>query len=99
MSVDFSVSAIPAVAGAILSLLFSYVPGLDGWYAGLEATHKRLVMLVLVVLVSAGIYGLGCYGLISTTVKCDQAGLMAAINVFFSVLVANQAAYLISAKS
>jgi hypothetical protein len=96
MSVDFSISAIPAVAGAILSLFFSYIPGIESWYANLETTSKRLVMLVLVILVSAGIYGLGCAGLITTSVTCDKGGLMQAVNIFFSVLVANQSAYLIS---
>ncbi len=98
MSVDFSVSALPAIAGAVLSLLFSYVPGLESWYAGQEAVYKRLIMLTLVVGVSVAVYALGCAGLISTTVTCDKAGLMAGINVFFSVLVANQAAFLITAK-
>ena len=31
-------------AGALLSLAFSYVPGLNTWFDGQEPTTKRLIM-------------------------------------------------------
>ena len=40
-----------AAAGVLLSLAFSYLPGLNGWFSSLDGTHKRLVMLAALVLV------------------------------------------------
>ena len=51
-----------AAAGVLLSLAFSYLPGLNGWFASLEGTHKRLVMLAALVLVAAGAFALSCAG-------------------------------------
>lgn len=84
-----------ALAGVILSLLFSYVPGLSDKFAGLEATTKRLVMAGLLLLVAIGALALSCANLV-VTVECSQAGLIGLVNTFIAALVANQAAYLIS---
>ena len=44
-----------AVAGVVLSLAFSYVPGLRDWYEALAGEFKRLIMAgVLLVGRSAG---------------------------------------------
>ena len=69
------------IAGTVLSLLFSYVPGMNVWFAGLEGTIKRLIMLVILLLVSVAIYGLSCAGwaLGGFEVVCDQAGIRALI--------------------
>ena len=57
-----SSEVLSATAGVLLSLAFSYVPGLSGWFASLEGTHKRLVMLAALVIVSAGAFALSCAG-------------------------------------
>ena len=65
-----SAELLSTIAGAILSLLFSYVPGLSGWYQKLGengdgvdgGTARRLFMLGLLVLTAAGAYGLACSG-------------------------------------
>lgn len=36
-----------ALAGVVLSLAFSYIPGLKTWFGGLSSTGKRLVMLAV----------------------------------------------------
>jgi len=99
MSVSFDVATIPMVAGAILSLFFSYVPGVEAWYNGLDPALKRVVMLVLILCTAGGIYALGCAGMVTTTVACDKAGLVQAVNIFFSVLIANQGTFLLTKKS
>ncbi len=38
-----TVEQLGAIAGVILSLLFSYVPGLSDWFSALPATTKRLI--------------------------------------------------------
>jgi len=49
-----SAQLLSAVAGVLLSLLFSYIPGASDWFAALDGTRKRLVMLGALVLVAAG---------------------------------------------
>lgn len=86
-----------ALAGVILSLAFSYVPGLSDKFAALESTTKRLVMAGLLLLVAVAALGLSCANVVQT-VECSQAGVLKLIDTFIAALVANQAAYLISPK-
>lgn len=89
-----------SVAGIVLSLAFSYIPGLSDWYAALNGVNKRLVMLVIVVVIAAAAFGLTCAGvaLDNVTVTCDQAGAVALVQNVIAALVANQAAFLLSPK-
>ena len=88
-------------AAVLLSLLFSYVPGLSGWYGSLEATRKRLIMLALLVVVTGSAFGLACsqwsayFGLELT---CDQPGAVVLLQSLALALAANQSTYLISPK-
>lgn len=84
-----------ALAGVILSLLFSYVPGLNEKFAALEATIKRLVMAALLLVVAVGALGLSCANIINA-VACTQAGALALLDTFIAALVANQATFLLS---
>ena len=88
-----------AIAAAVLSLLFSYVPGLDAWYAALQPAVKRLLMLALVLVVAAGSYALACYGwadAMGIGVTCDQEGALGLLRAVIAALVANQSIYLVS---
>lgn len=97
-----SAELISAIAGGLLSLGFSYIPGLNVWFAGLESIYKRLIMAGLLLLVSAAVFGLGCtswaagWGIEAT---CDQPGLQVMIGAFIAALVANQATYQISPET
>ena len=93
-----SAEQLAALAGLILSLLFSYVPGLSDWYEPLEQTKKRLIMLGLLVVVAAGVYGLSCGPTNLQFVTCDKAGVMALISAFITAMVANQATYELSPR-
>jgi hypothetical protein len=90
-----SVEQLGAIAGVILSLLFSYVPGLSDKFEQLAPTTKRMIMAGLLLLVAIGALGLSCANIVST-VECTQAGLMELVNVYIAALVANQAAYMIA---
>ena len=79
-------------AGLALSLLFSYVPGLNKCFDSLDGIYKRLVIGALIVLVGGGAFGLSCAGLYAG-VTCDQAGAVEAIKAVFAALVVNQSAY------
>ena len=97
-----SPEVLSAAAGVLLSLAFSYVPGLSGWFASLEGTHKRLVMLAALVLVSAGVFALSCTSSTSALLEqppaCTQNGLLGLLQSLLLALVANQAAYQISPR-
>lgn len=88
-----------AIAGTVASLLFSYIPGLSTWYAALTETVKKLIMLVVLVVVAAAIFGMNCAGLFKAyipTVSCDQAGVEQFIVILAAAAVANQTAYKLS---
>ena len=86
------------LAGALLALLFGYAPGLRPWYEALEPTRKALVMLVLLAVAAAVLYGAACYTPWDVGVTCDEAGFWQLAQLFIAALVANQAAYLIGVK-
>ena len=87
-----------SIAGIVLSLAFSYVPGLSPRFALLEPVYKRLIMVVLILVVALCSFGLSCAGW-WPTVTCDQAGLAGLIESFVAALIANQATYLLSPVS
>lgn len=87
------------VAGVVLSLGFSYIPGLKSKFDTLAPERKRLVMLGLLVLVSGAVYGLSCAGFaadLGIGVTCDQAGAIGLIRAFVVATIANQSTYMIT---
>lgn len=97
-----SVETLSAVAGIVLSLLFSYVPGLDVWFAALESKWKQAIMGVCILLVGSAAFALSCttwgaaWGIELT---CDQPGAQVIISTVIAALVANQAVYKISPET
>ena len=87
--------ALSSVAGVLLSLMFSYVPGLRDWFGTLSADYKRLVMLVALVVVAVAAFGLSCAGIVDA-VACDKDGAINLVASFIAALVANQGTYQIS---
>jgi hypothetical protein len=90
-----------AIAGAILSLAFSYIPGLKTRYEPLSDELKRLVILELLALVVAGVFGLACsrFGAyLGLTMACDEPGLVALVWSLVVAVMANQSIYLITPK-
>lgn len=86
------------IAGTVLSLIFSYVPGLNAKFAALDGVYKRLIMLGLLAVTVGVVYGLSCadwvFGGISVT--CDQEGIKYLIEVFVLAAITNQTAYSLS---
>lgn len=90
------------IAGALLSLIFSYVPGLNSAFAGLATEIKRLIMLGLLVLVAGAVYGLACLGYaegFGILVVCDQAGALALVQALVLAIIANQSVFSITPKT
>jgi hypothetical protein len=90
-----SAEQLAMVAGVILSLVFSYVPGVSDWYAKRTATEKSLIMAGLLALVAAGALGLSCARVIDAVV-CTRDGAMGLVYAFIAALIANQATFVIS---
>jgi hypothetical protein len=83
-------------AGAVLSLLFSYVPGLNTWFAALDGSLKRLLMLGLLLLTALAVVGIACAGFgadLGLVVTCDKAGFLGVLKAFVAAMIANQTAY------
>jgi len=87
-----------ALAGALLSLLFEYVPGLSGWYDAKSETTKRLVMLGAIVAVAAGVYGLSCFNTPWVYVECTTGGLFELLGAVVFAIVGNQTTHKIAKK-
>ena len=85
------------IAGVVLSLVFSYVPGAKDWFEKLEGNTKRFVMLGALFVVAAGIFGLSCTPLYSY-VTCDFAGAWQMLWVFVVAAIGNQTAYQLTPK-
>lgn len=96
---DINSEVIVGIAGVVLSLLFSYIPGLRVWFAGLVTETKQLIMLGLLIVVSGAIFALGCYGVIDTGIACDKNGAISLVFMLISGVIANQATYLISPQA
>ena len=87
-----------SIVAIVLSLLFTYVPGLNTWYAGLTSTYKSLGMAVLLLLTAGAVFGLSCANVLAY-VTCDQAGAIGMIKIFIAALITNQATYKIAAET
>lgn len=97
-----SAESLVLIAGALLSLAFSYIPGLAPKFDALDPTVKRLIMLGLLVVVAGVSYGLSCLGWGAAwgiNIPCDQAGLQALISQLVIAIIANQSVYSISPKA
>ena len=95
MEFSLTPETLSMIAGVLLTLLFSYVPGLAPWFQTLAPEKKSLLMLGLLVLVSAGAFGLACAGWISG-LACTAVELKRLIWCLLLAIIANQAVYKIS---
>jgi hypothetical protein len=85
------------IAGILLSLAASYLPGFSAWFAALDATYKRLLMLACLAAAAAASFGLACIpGSPLATVTCDQPGAWTIAQAFVAAAIANQTTYLLS---
>ncbi|MBK5109258.1 MAG: hypothetical protein JJE12_14070 [Anaerolineales bacterium] len=90
------------IAGTVLSLIFSYIPGAKEWYLQFNGQAKRLIMLGLISLSAGVVFGLSCLGWGSEfgiTLGCDQAGFFGLVRQIVLAIIANQGIYAISPHS
>jgi hypothetical protein len=80
------------IAGVVLSLIFSYVPGIKDWFETLEPSIKQAVMGGLLVVVALAAFGLSCAGL-DIGIVCSGAGAWELARLLLAALVANSSTY------
>ena len=105
---DITPEVLTAIAGVVLSLLFSYVPGLNVWFDSLgvgkgpggsdDDTPKQLVMAGLLLAVCLVVFGLSCWGVLGA-VSCDQPGVIGLVWACILALMGNQGVHRISPKA
>lgn len=96
MDVSFTPELLSALAGIVLSLLFSYVPGLKDWFEKQEPDYKRLIMLGVLGVTAGGIYAASCYELWEVVACGDWKSL---VEIFVVAAIANQSAYALSPRA
>lgn len=90
------------IAGTVLSLLFSYLPGVRAWFMPLDPQVKRLLMLGIIILSASTIFGLACFGWgaeFGITLVCSQKGLLNLVQQVVLAIIANQGIYAISPRA
>lgn len=91
------------ISSAVLSLLFSYVPTLNTKFAALSDQAKKLIMVASLAVVTAGIFGLACAGLLQDlfgmTITCEKQSAVQLIRSFIFAIVANQGTFKLSPQT
>lgn len=90
-----------SIAGILLSLLASYLPGFSAWFERLQGIHKRLALAGALLLSAIGFAALSCspWGeAIHLAQACDQSFLLSVIWNFILAFIANQSTYVATRK-
>jgi hypothetical protein len=94
--INVTSAAIAGIAGALISLILSYFPGLNTKFAALPKESQQLIMAGLMLLTTVVVMALGCYKIVQIDLTCDQAGWVQAIWMFLTAIMANQATFKLS---
>lgn len=96
-----SANTLSLIAGAALSLAFSYIPGLRADFDALDPTEKRLVMLGLLLVTAVAVQILACLGWGAEwglNLACDRAGIAGLLEQLIIAVIANQSVFAISPR-
>lgn len=89
---DTLVAFISGLAGAILSLVASYFPKLNVWYAAKPEETKRLYMLVLLLFVAVLISFSSCFNW-WVFIPCSKDGFKELVISVFYILTTNRVTF------
>ena len=88
------------IAGAVLSLGFTYIPGLSDWYGAQTKQVKQLIMLACLVLATLGAYAVTCWQLFSIPgLVCGEPGIRTLVAAFLVAMAVNQATYPLTTRA
>lgn len=97
MEFQINSELIAMIVGAFVSVLFSYFPKLNTLFAALQANKKKLIMLGIMILISAGLYAGDCYlDLWITDLVCGKEGVWRLVTILIASIVGNQGAFSIT---
>ena len=99
-----TIDLLALIAGALLSLAFSYIPGLKDKFGQFPPETKRLVMAGLLFGVALALFGLACANWLEALwpgmgVACTQAGALELVRIFALAAISNQSTFQLSKPS
>jgi hypothetical protein len=89
---DLTPDLMAGAAGILLSLVFTFVPALNVWYAAKAPEAKSAIMIGSLVVVAALLAGSSCLNLWQF-ITCDKPGGMQLAEMLFAAIVGNQGIY------
>ena len=99
-SFEFSVDVVVMVLSVISSLIFSYFPKLNEWFASKPENYKKFFMLGLLFLISAGSFGLACAAILPIEgFVCGKESLIHFVWIFILAVLSNQGIYNLSPQT
>lgn len=97
MNSMFDVAALVAI---LLAIIFEYVPGAAGWFQKLPSPqHKRLVMLLLMIVVGVGAYVGSCVTPLLPSIACTESGAWVVVKAVVVAIVASQSLHPLTKRS
>ncbi len=84
------------IFAALLAVVFDWFPGLSPWYAGLSELKKKQVMIGLLLVVAAVVYGGTCYGVFASNVACSRIGISSLVTTVLIAAGVNQGVHLLT---
>ena len=88
---------VSALAGGLLSLVLAYLPFVSKWYDALDPKLKATVMGIVLVIVSAALWGWGCRA-DAEIVACLQKSAPEFVSVLWAALTANLGVYFVAVR-
>ena len=92
-NIQISPEMIAGIAGAVLSLVFSFVAGLNTKYAALPSETKSAIMAGVLLVVSIALFSLQCGQILVTNITCDKNGVIQLVWMFVVSVMGNQGTY------
>lgn len=90
-------AVLSAAVGVVVSLLFSYFPKLNTWFAQKAENYKKLFMLAVLVVISAGVVVLSCVPIggapLFSWIGCGRSDLQTFAVTVLMMIVGNQSMY------
>ena len=81
-----------ALAGAVLSLLFAYIPPVKDWFDNIPSVWKPILNAGVLLVVALGLVGASCLGIVDYF-TCTWAGVLDAVWLWIFALVGNNLTY------
>jgi len=93
----FTDELIVMLAAGLLSVIFTYSPKLNTWFANKSEDFKKLTMLVSMVLITAVIFILGCTSIVTIAgFECGKNSAVTFVYYLILAIVSNQGVYKVS---